>query len=985
VDPAVLSPNAAPSPLRTSRRYKFLFVGGTIHRKGIDLLLEAYGRAFTADDDVCVVVKDMGVGSFYRGQTAEALIAGLRERRGAPEVEYLNGALSASEMAGLYTACDCLVQPYRGEGFGLPIVEAMACGLPVIVTGMGAALDYCDDTSAFLLPARVCCFPERRVGEWETVDRPWLAEPDLDALVAALRRVVTRPDEAKAKGAAGRARVLSGLTWDHSAEVVMRRLEELRRRPIRRLRRATGPATAAVAAAAPAPPATAQAPSAARMRVSLCIIVKNEEANLPACLGSAADLLDEIVVVDTGSTDRTKEVALRSGAKVYDFPWCDDFAAARNETLSHATGDWVFWLDADDRLDEENRARLRALFASLKDENVAYAMKCLCLPDKTTGTATVVDHVRLFRNRPDVRWSYRVHEQILPSVRKAGGQVRWSDATVHHCGYQDPALRARKLERDLRLLNLEDGDRPEDPFTLFNLGSVYHELARPAEALPRLRRSLEKSHPKDSIVRKLYALIVGCHRLQNQMEEALAACQEGRNVCPDDPELLFLEGLLRRERGDLAGAEACLIQVLDSKPGPHFASVDAGLSGYKARHNLAVVFHQQGRSKDAEAQWRLVAAERPDFLPGWLGLGETALRQGDWPLLEEAARRLDSLHAGPVEAAVLRGRGLLARREFTAARAALEAACARFPQELAARVVLTHVLLQEGKDLDAAEQALRDLLALAPEHAEARHNLDLLLLQRREQRERAADAVFAADGFAGPHGGAAAAGSGDDGADQPLILSAKGEERGPAAPAVRFAVVTIAHDEEEIIDAFLDHYLGHGADAVFLVDNDCTDSTVERARRRTNVVVDQLQSGELDEELRTATFQRLREACAGSFDWVLLVDCDEFLVPTNGGRLKAELAKHPDASVLGSEGWDVVQRSGELPIDWAAPLLAQRAFGAANPVYNKPVVLRPSGPERLAPGQHYLRGPEPHPAVRPFRLLHLAACDERCSSSEEER
>ena len=81
-----------------------------------------------------------------------------------------------------------------------------------------------------------------------------------------------------------------------------------------------------------------------RPRVSLCLIVKNEEAHLPACLRSAADLVDEIVVVDTGSTDRTREVAAELGAKVYDYPWSDDFAAARNESLRHAGGNWIFWI-----------------------------------------------------------------------------------------------------------------------------------------------------------------------------------------------------------------------------------------------------------------------------------------------------------------------------------------------------------------------------------------------------------------------------------------------------------------------------------------------------------------------------------------------------------------------------------------------------------------------------------------------------------------
>ncbi|MHB1034266.1 MAG: glycosyltransferase family 2 protein [Pirellulales bacterium] len=110
--------------------------------------------------------------------------------------------------------------------------------------------------------------------------------------------------------------------------------------------------------------------------VSLTLIARNEESNLADCLSCVADLVQEIVVIDTGSKDRSREVARRFGAHVYDFPWCDDFAAARNEALRHASSPWIFWMDADDRLDPPNRDRLRALFASLGDENAAYLMKC---------------------------------------------------------------------------------------------------------------------------------------------------------------------------------------------------------------------------------------------------------------------------------------------------------------------------------------------------------------------------------------------------------------------------------------------------------------------------------------------------------------------------------------------------------------------------------------------------------------------------------
>jgi tetratricopeptide (TPR) repeat protein len=545
-------------------------------------------------------------------------------------------------------------------------------------------------------------------------------------LVHHYEAVLACPDEATSRAALGAALARAGRPREARPHLERARADDLS---------ALGAAPAPGEAGNPEGPAPAAeapaAPRAGRARVSLCLIVRDEEANLPACLASAAGLADEVIVVDTGSSDRTREVAAAAGARVFEFAWVDDFAAARNECLRHASGDWIFWLDADDRLDEENRGKLRALFDSLGDENVAFAMKCVCPSDAAGGSATVVDHIRLFRNHPQVRWRYRVHEQILPAVRRLGGQVRRADVVIHHLGYQDPALRRRKLERDLGLLRREVAEQPDDPFTLFNLGSVYQELGRTAEALPLLRRSLERSHPGDSIVRKLYALIVQCHRRLGQEAEALAACREGRAVYPEDVELLFQEGLALRAVGDRPGAEASLRRLLEAREGDHFASVDPGLRGYKARHNLAVLCHEQGRAAEAEAQWRAAVAERPDFTPAWVGLGELYLAQDRWADLEPAAHHLETTPAGAEEAALLRARGHLKRREFEAARRLMEGAIARSPQSLRPRVILSHALLQEGRDHAAAERALRDILALDPLHAEARHNLAVLLASSR--------------------------------------------------------------------------------------------------------------------------------------------------------------------------------------------------------------------------------------------------------------
>jgi Glycosyl transferase family 2/Tetratricopeptide repeat len=301
--------------------------------------------------------------------------------------------------------------------------------------------------------------------------------------------------------------------------------------------------------------------------ISLCMIVKDEESCLPTCLGSVADLVGEIIVVDTGSTDATRDVARHYGALVHEFSWCDDFAAARNHSLHHATGDWIFWLDADDCIDEANRLRLRTLFANLPDENVAYLMRYVALNDGGPGRTSAVDHAKLFRNLPQIRWEYRVHEQILPAITRLGGRIEPTDVVIHHLGYQDANEVRRKLERNRRLLELDDVAHPDHPVILFNLGRTYLRLGRVAEAVPSLTRCLrtlpgELAH----VVRIAYTLLVEAHCRLRQSKDALDVCLEGRARFPRDLELLFAEGLVRRDLDDHWGAEACLLQLLERDP-----------------------------------------------------------------------------------------------------------------------------------------------------------------------------------------------------------------------------------------------------------------------------------------------------------------------------------------------------------------------------------------------------------------------------------
>jgi tetratricopeptide (TPR) repeat protein len=486
-------------------------------------------------------------------------------------------------------------------------------------------------------------------------------------------------------------------------------------------------------AASPVTPAAATGSP----RVSLCLIVKDEESRLPTCLRSAADLVDEIIVVDTGSVDRTAEIAREFGARVVSFPWIDDFSAARNESLRHATGKWIFWLDADDYLDEEARQRLRTLFSGLGDENAAWLMKSLSLLDPRTGAAGLVEHVRLFRNHLDIRWQYPVHEQILPAIMRQGGTLQRTDMVIRHSGYQDAEQLHRKTQRNLAILQKYQAEHQDDPFILFCLGWTLHALSQIAESLPLLRRSLELGGSSAATAPKAYSLLVQGHRRLEQNQQALAVCKEGRTHHPDDPELLNQEALLLHAKGNLAGAEKCLLHLLErgGQTSPALG-VDTGLFGYRTRYKLGVIYRAREKPAEAEAQWQAALAERPEHTPAWIALADLWLEQGRLVELDNAATRLEHHPSLSEPAALLRSTWYQAQNRFVAARRLLESKLAAHPQSVWLRLALSAALLLEGKDLQTAERLLLEVREMDPDNEDAREGLAELQRQKYDPRRK---------------------------------------------------------------------------------------------------------------------------------------------------------------------------------------------------------------------------------------------------------
>lgn len=364
--------------------------------------------------------------------------------------------------------------------------------------------------------------------------------------------------------------------------------------------------------------------------ISLCMIVRNEERVLKDCLESAAPFFNEMIVVDTGSTDRTKEIAEELGARVYDFPWIDDFSAARNESLKHAKGKWIFWMDADDTLPWQCGEELLRLAIESPKRITSFIVPAQFV-EEGPGSGTRVDHIKLFRRFPGMRFEHRIHEQILPSINEYGGMHTRSSAYVLHSGYDtSPEGQARKAERDWTLLRLDFKERPRHPFTNFNIGMTYHFSGKHKQAILWLRRCLKLTDPSQSIVRKTYAMLAISTRQIKGEEAALELFEEGLKVAPDDPELLYQQGHSLVALGKLEEAKQSYERVLQQNIDDHLSSVDVGIVNFKAQHALAGAHRLDGDYKKAKDSYLKVLEAAPHFTPSAFELFDAALEIADF-------------------------------------------------------------------------------------------------------------------------------------------------------------------------------------------------------------------------------------------------------------------------------------------------------------------------------------------------------------------
>ena len=263
------------------------------------------------------------------------------------------------------------------------------------------------------------------------------------------------------------------------------------------------------------------------IELSACLIVKNEEKNLARCLESLKGVVDEIVVVDTGSTDHTVQIAESYGAKIGHFEWTKDFAAARNHSLSLATGDWAFWIDADEELTPESvqaiqRGIVRPHFGGFAIEIVNFT------EDKSDAAQYVHKPIRLFRLLPEVRFTGRIHEQISPSLDALG--LPWAylpGAKLLHYGYRPTEMAERgKIDRTVEMIERELQDDPANAFQWFNLANAYTAANDFANVERAARECAKLVQDGDQVAPLNYQLWTNALIKLGKPAEAIKVCDE---------------------------------------------------------------------------------------------------------------------------------------------------------------------------------------------------------------------------------------------------------------------------------------------------------------------------------------------------------------------------------------------------------------------------------------------------------------------------
>lgn len=350
--------------------------------------------------------------------------------------------------------------------------------------------------------------------------------------------------------------------------------------------------------------------------LSLCLITKDEEKNIARCINSVKDIVDEIVVVDTGSKDKTVEIAKSFGdkVKVINAKWEDDFSKARNIAIENATSDWILFLDADEEIKKEDVGKIRPL---LSDDTVeAYILKFVNYAgtNSSNGLTEVHYNLRLFRNNGKLKYIYPVHENLRNIEENRVPVFKNADVTILHYGYlSEIRIEKNKTERYIKLISKYLEEHPDDKFQHGNLAVEYFNSGDYNKALKHLLIATKGMDVNSYAATRLIRYLISTYAALKDYDTALRIINDAKAYYVDVPDFKFLEGMIYTDQKRYEKAIETFKECLSMGEYNGIFITMGGTGSYRAKFMIALCYEKLNKLNDAVKEYMEILKEHPNY------------------------------------------------------------------------------------------------------------------------------------------------------------------------------------------------------------------------------------------------------------------------------------------------------------------------------------------------------------------------------------